>query len=260
MSNLYKKCSKCAEIKPIDQFSKTKYYSDGYSYHCKECRSVLQTKYRNTKPLNNLYRSIYERCYKAADYGNELAYNRYQGRGIAMSDEFLNDRDAFVEYIEPIYDEARQKYGPDVKLVIDRIDNNGDYERGNLRFVTPLESGVNREDVQHYEHNGYYLPLTWWARIFGVPERLAQTRVRNGWSFPQAVVTPADPKYDMTTDREFGEDDNEISKIDGEYYLNGNLITLIELSQMYSVHPSTVRGRINEGWSLEQALKMRVKS
>ena len=62
-------------------------------------------------------------------------YYRYGGRGIAVCDEWRQSFDAFIDYIGPRLSGNH---------VLDRINNNGNYEPDNVRWVTPNESSHNR--------------------------------------------------------------------------------------------------------------------
>ena len=74
------------------------------------------------KHLRRIFSAMKQRCYKK----NNLQYHRYGGRGIKICFE----RDEFVDYvINELQIDPRE-------LDCDRIDNNGNYERGNIRFVT----------------------------------------------------------------------------------------------------------------------------
>lgn len=80
--------------------------------------------------LRNIFSSILNRC----NNPKERMYYRYGGRGIKMyftSDEFVN----YV--INELQIDPRG-------LDCDRIDNDGHYERGNIRFVTHKENCQNR--------------------------------------------------------------------------------------------------------------------
>ena len=91
--------------------------------------------------------AIRYRCYDPTS----AHYHRYGGRGIRLSDEFLDPR-VFVAYAKSLPD-AR----PEMQL--DRIDNSRGYERGNLRWVTAKVNCNNRETSVHITHNGVEMPI-----------------------------------------------------------------------------------------------------
>lgn len=85
---------------------------------------------------NNLYSrwlGIKCRCYNK----NFKQYKDYGGRGIKMCDEWLYNFDSFY------YWSLKNGYKKD--LQIDRINNDGDYEPNNCRWVTPRENANNRK-------------------------------------------------------------------------------------------------------------------
>ncbi len=93
--------------------------------------SNIKHGYTNT-PVFCLWQDIKKRCYNPKSSG----YKNYGGRGIIVCDEWLNDSKAFIDYVLSIgYKEG---------LTIDRINNNGNYEKGNIRFVTRKEQNNNK--------------------------------------------------------------------------------------------------------------------
>lgn len=44
-----KKCSKCGEIKSLEEFNRDKYRPDGRTYDCKQCRRSAAIDYYHTK-------------------------------------------------------------------------------------------------------------------------------------------------------------------------------------------------------------------
>jgi len=65
-------------------------------------------------------------------------YHKYGGRGIKVCDAWNGDDPApFINYI-------LETIGPKPKgKSLDRINNAGNYEPGNLRWATPLEQSLN---------------------------------------------------------------------------------------------------------------------
>lgn len=77
-----------------------------------------------------------ERCYNP----NRDSYNHYGARGISMCDEWRNDFTAFEKW-------AREN-GFREDLQIDRIDNDGNYEPSNCRFVSPAINTQKQPQVK----------------------------------------------------------------------------------------------------------------
>lgn len=83
--------------------------------------------------LYGTWAMIIERCCNPAIKN----YHRYGGRGIQMHGPWF-DVATFIEEIE-------REIGPRPPgTSIDRINNDGNYEPGNLRWATPIEQAANR--------------------------------------------------------------------------------------------------------------------
>lgn len=118
-------------------------------------------------------------------------YHRYGGRGIKVCDEwssFANFRDwAMANGYDP--------NAPRGKCTLDRIDNDGDYEPSNCRWVDMQEQMKNRpKRGHHYEYNGESHTLYDWAKIIGVSHDLLRNRIRYGWDIESALTTPSHEK------------------------------------------------------------------
>lgn len=102
--------------------------------------------------LSSIWSSIKKRCYKK--YCSN--YSLYGGRGIKMSGEFKSVV-VFANYCRNL-----PGYGP--RMTLDRIDVNGNYCRGNLRWATQLEQSLNRRCTVYLTYQGEKIP----ARLFGI--------------------------------------------------------------------------------------------
>lgn len=143
-----KVCTKCEKRKVISKFYRNKNTKDGFHAACKTCHANYHQKYQKIHKVED---AKYHRDYRKTIAGclrSRLAtmkrrcnclkhkdYKYYGGRGIEVkfksSDEFINYVIGELK-IDPRY------------FVIDRINNDGHYEKGNIRFVTVAENNRNK--------------------------------------------------------------------------------------------------------------------
>ena len=115
-----------------------------------ECMKQGEWKIKHGYYLNNIRHPLYtvwinikQRCYNK----NHKAYKYYGGRGISICDKWLNDPKEFVEW--------GLLNGWKKGLMIDRIDNYGNYECNNTRFVTRSVSAKNTRLLSKGNSTGY---------------------------------------------------------------------------------------------------------
>lgn len=111
--------------------------------HTKSCGCLKHKAYHVTHGLGkpdtySHWYNIKTRCFNK----NHPRYKDWGGRGITMCDEWRNDFKAFHEYVTNL-----PNYNVDGFDSIDRIDNNGNYEPGNIRWATILMQNRNRRGV-----------------------------------------------------------------------------------------------------------------
>lgn len=115
---------------------------------------------------------------------NSVDYARYGGRGITVCDRWLQ----FENFLEDMG--AR----PD-GLQLDRIDNNGNYEPSNCRWVSKKENARNRSSCVFIVIEGKRLTVTEWADITGVNAEAIQQRIKRGWDPVSAATEPLYARY-----------------------------------------------------------------
>lgn len=96
-----------------------------------------------------------------------------------MCDEWLKSFDAF-------YDWAMSN-GYKQGLQIDRIDNNGNYEPLNCRFVSRYANAKNKSNTVMFTYNNRTMCVKDWARYLGINYKSVMTRLHRGWSFEEAL-------------------------------------------------------------------------
>lgn len=104
------------------------------------CKNILAIKKRFTThgKSNSKYYDLWVHIKGRCLNKNDKAYNHYGGRGIKISNEWLNNFDAFYDYISTL-----DNFGVNL-LTLDRINNNGNYERGNLRWASRTVQVINQ--------------------------------------------------------------------------------------------------------------------
>lgn len=112
---------------------------------------------------------------------NHPSYPQYGRRGIKICGRWTTYK-LFLE-------DVGRKPGPDYTL--DRIDVNGNYEPGNVRWATCQDQGNNRRNNVRFTVNGQTKTLAEWLRKFGMSAGCYYNRIRRSGMTPyDAITTP----------------------------------------------------------------------
>lgn len=150
-----------------------------WSPHSKRNRGPIQgPRFQYThERLHGVWVGMIKRCtdVKSKDYPS------YGGRGISVHPRWRK----YMEFRYDVWD----LYKPG--LHIERINNNGNYEPGNVKWATRSEQARNRRSNRIIEFNGQKRPLIEWCVMFGVERwQRVQMRLDMGWSASDAFFAP----------------------------------------------------------------------
>ena len=112
--------------------------------HTRSCGCLYKPHGMALSSIYMRWKGIRGRCYNK----NHHNYSAYGGRGIKMCEEWSNNAGDFIKYVMALPHAMEKGYS------IDRIDNDGNYEPGNVRWATPHIQATNRR-VSKSNTSGY---------------------------------------------------------------------------------------------------------
>lgn len=129
---------------------------------------------RNGKPhkLYQVWHSMTQRCCNS----NSAPYDRYGGRGIRVCQRWLKYEN-FLEDMGKDWEEG---------LTIERIDNDGNYEPSNCKWVTQKQQTRNTSRNKYITYKGETKSLGEWVEILGQPYNRIYKRLLRGASIDEA--------------------------------------------------------------------------
>lgn len=124
--------------------------------------------------IYDAWAGMMSRCFNVSDKG----YKNYGARGIRVYSDWIESPAGLFQHIGP---------RPSRNHSIDRVDNDGDYAPGNLRWATRPQQNRNRRDNKHIEWGGRSMCVTDWERETGLS---VARRLYRGWSVEEALTLP----------------------------------------------------------------------
>lgn len=125
--------------------------------------------------LRNIFYNMKARCYNK----NNPYYAIYGGRGITICDEWLLNINKFILWSK------NNDYKDN--LTIDRVNNDGNYEPSNCRWVTNEVNNNNRSNSRNFIINGIQMNLADIAREYKIPRETLRRRVAYGFTIEEAI-------------------------------------------------------------------------
>lgn len=130
--------------------------------------------------LYNRYKAMVNRCYNEKNN----SYVNYGGRGICVCDEWYNN---FLNYFNWCMDNKWED-----GLVVDRINNDGNYCPENCRLVTPYENNKNKPSVIQITAFGETKTANEWALDSRCKTSYPSLvyRIKHQWESEEAILLP----------------------------------------------------------------------
>ena len=154
--------------------------------HVKSCgclkKSVAKQNFTTHGLRNHPLYITWVNMRKRCNDSNATGYENYGGRGIKICDEWNNDFEIFYNWAI--------KNGYKKGLTIDRINNNGNYEPNNCRFVDYYIQGSNKRNNHFITINGETKTLFQWSRLYNIDPSLILCRIKRGWTEQDAITKP----------------------------------------------------------------------
>lgn len=169
-------------------------------------------------PLFATWRGIVSRCTNR----NDKDWPSYGGRGISVCDDWLASPEVFFK---DMGEKPR-------RATLDRIDVNGNYEKGNCRWATPLVQGSNKRNNSYFVINGQTLHFAEICRQYNLPESTLSNRLKAGLPIERAVSKPR-RGYKLS------------------FTHNGETRSIVEWASTFNVSPKTIKNRIASGRAID---------
>lgn len=147
--------------------------ASGQSTQCRRCANIaVNAKRKRSAPdpykaERQAWRSMKHRC--ANPHSSDYPY--YGGRGICVCERWINSFADFLADVGP---------RPSPAHSIDRMNNDGNYEPGNVRWATKKQQMRNKRGLRLIEFRGETKLISEWAEKLGRSDTAIRYRLNRG--------------------------------------------------------------------------------
>lgn len=153
-----------------------KYYREN-----KEKIQAKQLEYDKKNRERSIWRSMIHRCTSP----KSIAFHDYGARGISVSPQWLGVA-GYHKFLQDI------GHRPSEKHTLERINNSGNYEPGNVVWSNRNQQARNRRSNRMVTIGTETKCLNDWTDHFGMPYNIVYNRIHKlKWSPEEALKTPA---------------------------------------------------------------------
>lgn len=165
----------CGKIRTV--YFRSLRIGDSTSCGCLRTLRVAKLKYRHgmaNTPEYKTWKVMIQRCFNPAF----VSFPNYGKRGITVSKEWKED---FVNFFRDVGPK------PSPTHTIDRINVNGNYERGNVRWATRKEQCRNKTNNHLITYLNETLPVIAWAEKTNQRESDIRRHLKMGWDMERIM-------------------------------------------------------------------------
>lgn len=158
----------------------------------KEICILTHTKHKMYKTkLNSVWNSMKQRCSNP----NHIQYHNYGGRGIKVCPEWNDKINGFMNFYNWAMQNGYNKNAKFQQCTLDRINNNGNYEPNNCRWVTIEEQCNNRRTNHYITYNQETHTIAEWSKILNINRYTLYDRInKSNMSIEKALTKKVNHK------------------------------------------------------------------
>jgi hypothetical protein len=182
-------------------------------------------------PLYTIWCNIKRRCYVE----HSEMYKYYGAKGVIMCDEWKSDFKTFYDWC---IGNGWQR-GLEVDKDLKAPEKTGKvYSPKYCSIITKKENCRNRTKTEFLTYKEETLCFQDWAEKIGISYTLFRERIKkHGWTIEKIIENPKPIPHSFIIN------------------YNGELLSISECSRRFSISVNGIRGRLEKGWSIKDALE-----
>jgi len=154
------------------------FYKENFKKVSLNCKYIKHGMRHNS--IYYKWQGMKDRCFNPKN----RCYHLYGKRGVTVYSEWVDDFQAFYDYVSKLEHFGEEGY------TLDRIDPNGNYEPNNIRWADAKTQTRNKRNNVIVEYNGESMTLKDSAEKSGINYHTLYNRYKRGWTLERLFDKP----------------------------------------------------------------------